>query len=270
MVDKYNKALEHYNRGDKQGAKRLLGGVVSEEPNNSRAWYGLALCVEDIDEKIYCLKKVLAIDPNHENATKKLEQYTVSSLSSTPTDSKTKICPYCGESIKEIATTCRFCGKDLVPQKKKSVNKNWAYVGIFIVIVLLLSCGFLYKSYNNYQAKICGEREFNQGLEDIENILDRWTLQKNIADDSNVYEISTPISRLKEIRNETSSIQVPTCLKESHSKLLNYMDKEIEWRTAFMLLDFEFFDTHLHDSDIALEQFENALIQANQCDPICR
>ncbi|HEY9760227.1 MAG TPA: tetratricopeptide repeat protein [Oculatellaceae cyanobacterium] len=68
MKEKLQEAVSLYKKGDKAQASKLLAEIVRQEPNNSVAWYGLALCLDDPDKKIYCVKKVLSLDPTHTKA----------------------------------------------------------------------------------------------------------------------------------------------------------------------------------------------------------
>lgn len=74
MNEKLQEAVALYKKGDKAQAMKLLAEIVRQEPNNSVAWYGLALCVDESDKKIYCLKKVLNLDPTHKKAQQLLEK----------------------------------------------------------------------------------------------------------------------------------------------------------------------------------------------------
>lgn len=73
MSEKLQEAVSLYKKGDKPQAMKLLVEIVKQEPNNSVAWYGLALCLDDLDKKVYCLKKVLTLDPSHKKAQQLLE-----------------------------------------------------------------------------------------------------------------------------------------------------------------------------------------------------
>jgi hypothetical protein len=74
MSEKLQEAVSLYNKGDKSQALKLLSEIVKQEPNNSVAWYGLSLCLDDPDKKIYCLKRVLSLDPSHMKAQQSLEK----------------------------------------------------------------------------------------------------------------------------------------------------------------------------------------------------
>ncbi|KXK12189.1 MAG: hypothetical protein UZ14_CFX002002543 [Chloroflexi bacterium OLB14] len=55
--EKLKEAVSLYKQGNKSQAAILLGEIVRQDPNNSNAWYGLALSLDEKDKKIFCLKK---------------------------------------------------------------------------------------------------------------------------------------------------------------------------------------------------------------------
>lgn len=75
--DKLRQAVSLYKQGNKLQAANLLGEIVRQDPNNFNAWYGLALSLDDVDKKIFCLKKVIALEPSHQKARQLLEQLQV-------------------------------------------------------------------------------------------------------------------------------------------------------------------------------------------------
>lgn len=72
--EKLKAGIAAFKTGNKIAAKRILSEVVRAEPNNETAWLWLAACVENVQEKKYCLSKALAINPSNQNARKALEQ----------------------------------------------------------------------------------------------------------------------------------------------------------------------------------------------------
>lgn len=85
MSEKLKEAASLYNKGDKPQALKILAELVNQEPNNLDAWYGLALCLDDHDKKVYCLKRVLNLDPMHKKAQQSLEKLLVKEKSPTYT-----------------------------------------------------------------------------------------------------------------------------------------------------------------------------------------
>ena len=69
MIDEKLKEAESlYKEGNKAQAAKLLAEIVRQDPNNYMAWYGLALSLDEYDKKVYCLKKVVSLNPSHQKA----------------------------------------------------------------------------------------------------------------------------------------------------------------------------------------------------------
>jgi hypothetical protein len=62
--------------GNKELGRYILIQLVEKEPINELAWFWLATCVVTNDEKRSCLKKVLEINPENQNARKILDMLT--------------------------------------------------------------------------------------------------------------------------------------------------------------------------------------------------
>ena len=69
---KMQQAVEYYKSGDKQNAEKFLAEVVELDPDNASAWYGLALCMDELEQREYYLQRVLKINPKHPQARKYL------------------------------------------------------------------------------------------------------------------------------------------------------------------------------------------------------
>ena len=74
--DKLRQAIALILEGDKRAALSLLSKLVQEEPYNEAAWICLFECVESVSKKKYCLQKILAINPDNQNARSELEKLT--------------------------------------------------------------------------------------------------------------------------------------------------------------------------------------------------
>lgn len=60
--------IEAVRGGDRTRGRALLSKVVLENPDSEAAWWYLGLSVDDNQQRLYCFKKVLAINPNHSGA----------------------------------------------------------------------------------------------------------------------------------------------------------------------------------------------------------
>ena len=77
MTDqKLEQAVDYYRSGEKQKARIILAKLVTSEPENASAWFGLALCVDEPERREYCLRRVLELDPEHRMAKRILTKRT--------------------------------------------------------------------------------------------------------------------------------------------------------------------------------------------------
>lgn len=61
-------AINALRRGDRRQARRLLARIVEDDPDNLIAWWYLAAVLEDVEQRIQCLRQVLRLRPDHEEA----------------------------------------------------------------------------------------------------------------------------------------------------------------------------------------------------------
>ena len=57
-----------------QSAQIILASIVRQEPRNARAWYLFSQVIGDRNREIDCLKKVLEIEPNNQQAKARLQK----------------------------------------------------------------------------------------------------------------------------------------------------------------------------------------------------
>jgi peptide/nickel transport system permease protein len=70
-IERANAAL---HRGEKARARKILVAFLEQQPKNAAGWYLLAQCVEKESETIFCLERVLILDPDHEGARQALSR----------------------------------------------------------------------------------------------------------------------------------------------------------------------------------------------------
>jgi hypothetical protein len=72
--DLHQQAIDALNSGNRATAARLLAKVVAQDPRDEAAWLWLAACLDDLDKKRYCLRKVLEINPENETVRQDLSR----------------------------------------------------------------------------------------------------------------------------------------------------------------------------------------------------
>lgn len=78
--EKLQKAIALIKSGDKKGGQNLLVDVVNSDPKNETAWLWLASVVSP-DKRVFCLEKVLSINPGNLQAKQYLEKINSSKVS---------------------------------------------------------------------------------------------------------------------------------------------------------------------------------------------
>jgi len=58
-------AKYYLDSGNRQQAFEIYKELLVRNPNIPEAWYGMALCIEDIKSKLYCLNKALELKENY-------------------------------------------------------------------------------------------------------------------------------------------------------------------------------------------------------------
>lgn len=77
MDNNLQEAIALIKSGKKKEGGQMLAEIVKKDPRNINAWLWLSSCVNSDPQKIFCLNKVLEIDPNHNvarSALSKLQQ----------------------------------------------------------------------------------------------------------------------------------------------------------------------------------------------------
>jgi pimeloyl-ACP methyl ester carboxylesterase len=67
-----NAAIAALRSGDKARAAAILVPLVKENPSSEQGWYLLGMSVAAAEKQEYCYRRVLAINPNHQDARKRL------------------------------------------------------------------------------------------------------------------------------------------------------------------------------------------------------
>lgn len=84
MPPSLEEATAHIQSGKLQPAQAVLAQLLREDIRNESAWFLLAQCVTDPNQRRQCLQRVVAINPSHALAQRLLNELN---LPSTVTDS---------------------------------------------------------------------------------------------------------------------------------------------------------------------------------------
>ena len=122
-------AVTQAKAGNKAEAKKILSQVVRAEPKNVRGWYFLSQVVEDKKQALYCLNKVLELEPGNERVEQRIRELEGQTELTEPSIS--------GPTSRLIAP------RTDAPQKKKSTPYLLMVVAgaIFVCVLLAILSG---------------------------------------------------------------------------------------------------------------------------------
>jgi len=66
-------AQELYEQGKRDEAFRVYKNLLTVNPDIPEVWYGIAKCIDNIDQKVLCIQKSLELNPDFEYAKEYLE-----------------------------------------------------------------------------------------------------------------------------------------------------------------------------------------------------
>ena len=90
LDEKLRAAAEFLDAGQKKEARRVLREALNMDRNNLATWELLLRAAYNVKEEQHCLKRILAIDPNHESARRRLAAINSSSRGSSKRSSRKK------------------------------------------------------------------------------------------------------------------------------------------------------------------------------------
>ena len=227
------KANQHFRQGDKKRAARLLRQVIALDPNQAIAWYGLAMCVSDPEQKRVYLERALEIEPDFAEARAKLERLK------RPKRSR--------HSAKQPA--------------RQSSGWVWGVAWIFVLLLALTVAFFSWDTYQTLQinrlhatqtvqmqelaqhatqtaqyraATATAQACVQQFYDDMLHLLSRFFRQQAIAERTPRINLAEQIARLEDIRNEAWNIPTKECRPRLHARLMDYMDTTIAAYNEFL------------------------------------
>jgi len=135
--------------GDRTKAASLFAQVVKINPASEAGWFYLAMCCPTAEQREYCFRRVLEINPNNSQARQKLQEM------SKPVPAAPSVSPFtpeekAGQPVEDkvlpVSSVDRAVIKPaepkavVIPQKKRS-NKTLVWSLLFIPV--LIACAFL-------------------------------------------------------------------------------------------------------------------------------
>ena len=73
MSEKLQQAIQLIKAGDKQEGRQILADVLAGDPKNETAWLWMAGVVDSDEQRLYCVKEVLKINPSNQAAQQALD-----------------------------------------------------------------------------------------------------------------------------------------------------------------------------------------------------
>lgn len=70
--------------GDRARASAILAKLVQQYPQSERGWYLLGMCVPDREQRLFCFRRVLAINPNNPDAGRQIALLSKPEAASSP------------------------------------------------------------------------------------------------------------------------------------------------------------------------------------------
>ncbi|HTX91522.1 MAG TPA: leucine-rich repeat domain-containing protein [Anaerolineales bacterium] len=126
--EKLDRAIALIKAGNKPAALSLLKEIIRADPRDENAWLWLSACVDQVDQKKFCLQKVLEINPANLQAQNALRRST--ELASSPVHV---------EAPRKAATSPPGSKTRLATARDKS---NWflglSIVGFFLILITMI------------------------------------------------------------------------------------------------------------------------------------
>jgi hypothetical protein len=152
-------------QGDKKGAAQLVQNVLREDRNNLNAWWLFANLLEDEEKVVKSLERVLALNPDHAGARKKLAsmrpEYAHLAESPAPIQkakSLEYVSPVPSKEKLKSATSDEAYWKNLESKAPSSKNgdiksddwsklwnnSGWGFKALIFAVPLLFVCAFIF------------------------------------------------------------------------------------------------------------------------------
>jgi hypothetical protein len=148
-------SVEYIKDGKKNEARNLLRGILKESPQDERAWFLYAQVAETEEQCIFCLRKVLILNPSNSNAQQQLSIQLAKQLDSDIQDNQMSIIRVergehnstiqPGSQLSTRSTHLQKTGRVINVSPSKSATLNKFQVGVLgvlgLIIIAVISIG---------------------------------------------------------------------------------------------------------------------------------
>jgi tetratricopeptide (TPR) repeat protein len=134
-IDKLSYAVQLAKAGNKDKALPLLREIVRTDPDNEAAWLWLHACVDQTEQKVYCLQQALRINPYNQGAKRALEKLTLQ-------DHQAHFYPVEEPEVQNMSGGKQKPPRQEIPAKppKENQKKNPLLMGTLILLSLCVIC----------------------------------------------------------------------------------------------------------------------------------
>lgn len=213
MENPLKQAADLFKKGERSQAVEILKEVIRSDPNNLNAWYGLALCLDDVEKKIFCLQRVLRLNPNHQKAKELLARLK---------DEQIGLANLTGP------TTAAVAPKNAKLNPITSLKVLVALTAlIFVAVAVLFGADQVSQSTASATATASYSVCRQQFSEEFTELLSRFFRQEAIAGSTARINLPEQIARLEDIRTQAWEIEEKSCAEKTHALMIDYMDKSI-------------------------------------------
>jgi hypothetical protein len=133
--DKLSYAIQLAKTGNKDKALPVLKEIVRTDPDNETAWLWLHACVNQNEQKVYCLQQALRINPYNQGAQRALEKLTLQ-------DHQAHFYPVEKPAVQNVMGGKQKSHSQEIPAKplKENRKKSPILIGALILLSLCVIC----------------------------------------------------------------------------------------------------------------------------------
>jgi len=177
-------AIEAAGKDDRLTAHQLLAEAIRLDPACSRAWYVLAQVVTDPQQAIYCLNKVLELQPGNRLALEMLQKLG---------------------AVKVVLPSERV---ERAPRVQPA-RRKWGWLYLLAVIPLLV--GFFYTA-SWWGWGSCGKVTAGQAMNQLEPLIEDYLAVLQQSKGLPRGKLAGPMRQMRTLREQMLAVPIPKCM----------------------------------------------------------